>query len=67
MRFALSLMTINDHKCHVRFSITDFRLSYMDASSCCRKLEGLPVAFTGKPTPKEKLALATSSFRVNSV
>ncbi len=47
-----------------RLSITDCRLSHMDASSCCRKLEGLPVAFTGNPTPKEKLALATSGFRL---
>ncbi len=46
-----------------RFSIVDFRLSHMDASSCYRKLEGLPVAFTGKPTSKEKLALAVSGFR----
>ncbi len=45
-----------------RLPITDYRLSYMDASSCYRKLEGLHVAFAGKPTPKEKLALATSGF-----
>jgi hypothetical protein len=37
-------------------------MSYQDASSCYRKLEGLPEAFTGKPTSKEKLALATSGF-----
>ncbi len=32
----------------------------MDASSCCRKLEGLPVAFIGKPTPKGNCALRAS-------
>ncbi len=42
--------------------MTKLIIVYMDASSCYRKLEGLPEAFTGKPTPKEKLALATSSF-----
>ncbi len=53
------------HWCFLSFLlIADCRLSHMDASSCYRKLEGLPVAFTGKPTPKRnwKLALATSSF-----
>ncbi len=44
--------------------VVDYRISHMDASSCYCKLEGLPVAFTVKPTPKEKLALATSGFRL---
>jgi hypothetical protein len=29
-RYALSLMTINDHKCRARLSITDCRLSIFD-------------------------------------